>query len=165
MKGQISNYMAGIAFLFAFGISTMIALLILTNFITTIDATGLYVGQAKVAGTAFLNTLAVFDYIIMFVMIGLFIGVLLTTYRLKTNIAFFIASFIMAAFLGFFGYIMNYVFLQFWSQDVFSSILVYLPKTLVLLTNLHWIGLVFLVLGSIGLYAKRDKTEEGLVDL
>jgi len=50
---------------------------------------------------------------------------------------------------------MNYLFATFFSESVFSSVIVYFPLTLIICTNLHWVTLASIILGSISLYAKN----------
>jgi len=156
-KAQGSNYIAVILVLFLFGIVNIIAYLILTSFITQVATTGLYVGKAVEAGDGFLSGLRAFDYTIVILAILFIIGVVLTNFKLAANRAFFIVTIIMGIFWCFIAYFFNFIFVTYVSQSVFTAVLGFFPATILLLTNLHWLCLIMIILGSIALYAKREK--------
>ena len=93
-------------------------------------------------------------------MVLLIVALALANFRLRTNPAFFIITLIEAVFTGFVSYFFNYVFIQLVSDDIFNATLVFFPKTMIINTNLHWIALVAIIIGSISLYAKRKSTVE-----
>ena len=154
-KGQIQNYLAVVVFLFGFGIISILATLICTNMITEFTAAGYYSGEMESTGNAFLVALQLYDYIIVFVMIALIIGVGLTSFRLNTAPAFFIVTIIMGMFMSIVSYFFNYIFSQIVSDAAFSTVIAFFPRTILICTNLHWIALTALVIGSIALYGKR----------
>lgn len=154
-KGQIQNYIAVVVFLFGFGIISILATLIWVNMISEFTAAGYYTGAMETAGDSFLAALQLYDYIIVFVMVALIIGVGLTSFRLNTAPAFFIVTIIMGMFMGVVSYFFNYIFSQIVSEEVFASVIVFFPRTIMIGTNLHWIALVCLVIGSITLYGKK----------
>ena len=43
------------------------------------------------------------------------------------------------------------------SYSIFSAVIVSFPKTILICTNLHWVMLAMMVIGSITLYGKREK--------
>jgi len=161
MKGQAGNYLVGILVLFFFAITAMIAMLIYSGFLNSFATTGLDTGLANEVGQSFFRTFQMFDYITVFILVGLIIGVALTSWRLNTNMAFFIVSIMMASFTGFISYVFNFIFVQFISNPSIVGILVYFPRTILLCTNFHWISLAFFVVGSIALYGKREKGTGG----
>ena len=154
-KGQIYNYLAVVVFLFGFGIISILATLLWTNMITEFTVAGYYTDELASTGNAFLTALQLYDYIIVFVMIALIIGVGLTSFRLNTSPAFFIVTIIMGMFMGIVSYFFNYIFSQIVSDVAFATTIVFFPRTIMICTNLHWVALVCLVVGSITLYGKR----------
>ena len=154
-KGQIQNYLAIIIFLFGFGLVSIFATLLWVNMIQGFTDAGYYEGEMESTGNAFLTALQLYDYIMVIVMVVLIIGVGLTSYRLNTAPAFFIVTVIMGIFMGFVSYFFNYIFSQIVSETVFDSVTVFFPRTILICTNLHWIALVALIVGSITLYGKR----------
>jgi len=154
-KGQIQNYLAVVIFLFGFGIISILATLIWVNMISQFTAAGYYTGVMESTGNAFLGALQLYDYIIVLVMIVLIIGVGITSFRLNTAPAFFIVTVIMGIFMGFISYFFNYIFSQIVSETAFSTVIAFFPRTIMICTNLHWIALTALVVGSITLYGKR----------
>jgi len=154
-KAQVENYLAVIIFLFVFGISSIFAYLWMTNFITVFTATGFYVGTVASTGDSFLAGLRLFDNIIILVMTVLIIGVGITSFRLAAVPAGYIITFVMAAMYGLISYFFNYIFAQIVSNVAFSTVIMFFPGTILILTNLHWVMLVMIVIGSITLYAKN----------
>ncbi len=154
-KGQMKSYVAILAFLFIFGISVMISMVLLIDMKDAWVSSGLYDGQIEQTGDQFIAGLQVFDYISVLVMVFMIIGIILTSYKLATAPGFFVVTMFFGAFLGFLSYILNYIFIQFISNPVIATAQVYFPKTILLCTNLHWVSLAAIVLGSIALYAKR----------
>jgi len=154
-KGQVHNYIAVVVFLMGFGLISIIATLIWVNMINEFTTTGIYTGVIESTGNAFLSALQLYDYIIVFIMIALIIGVGLTSFRLNTSPGFFIVTIIMGMFMATVSYFFNYIFSQIVSQDVFAATVVMFPRTILICTNLHWVALVALIVGSITLYAKK----------
>ena len=54
----------------------------------------------------------------------------------------------------------NYIFSEIVNQSVFNAVVVHFPKTIIICTNLHWIMLIMIVIGSITLFAKREQGQE-----
>jgi len=158
-KGQIQNYMIVITTLFIFGIMSLIAAVLMNGVIQGFTDAGLYTGIISATGAKFLAAILLFDKIILFLAIGFIISIGITSFKLASPPAFFILSFIMAAFYGFVSYFFNHLFFQIASNTVFSTVTASFPLTLILCTNLHWIALAVFVVGSITLYAKRDTSE------
>lgn len=156
-KGQIQNYFAVIALLFSFAIITMIAMVIMLGFQTAFTDAGIWTGQIAETGEDFISAIQMYDSIAVVLLAALLIGVGLTSFRLNTAPAFFIVTLILAGFLGFTSYIYNYVFIQFVSQPTISAVEIYFPKMIAIATNLHWIALAAIVIGSVTLYAKKPQ--------
>ena len=156
-KAQGSNYISIVLVLFLFGVVNIVAYLILTSFITQVSTTGLYNGQAVVAGDGFVKGLQSFDYTIVLLAVIFIIGIAITSFRIAANRAFFIVTVVMGIFWCFISYIFNYIFAQYVGQAVFAVVLGVFPRTMLLLTNLHWLCLIMVIVGSISLYAKRPR--------
>jgi len=162
-KGQMHNYLAVMIVLFVFGFMSIFGAYYLSELIDGFTTAGYYTEPATIeAGEGFINASHMMDYIIVIIMTILIIGVGVTSYKLASSAIFFIISFVMAAFLGFIGYFFSYVFAQIVSQPVFVATLFFFPRTLLVCGNLHWVGLACLIIGSITLYAKRQR-EVGLI--
>jgi len=158
-KAQAENYIAVAIFLLIFGFVSVLATFMWLQFIDAFDEAGYYEGQMEETGNKFLSTLKLYDTIIVLVMIVLLIGVGLTSYRLRTSTAFFIITLITAAITGFVSFFFNFIFIELTGDALFNATLVFFPKTLIICTNLHWITLAAIVIGSITLYAKKDSGE------
>jgi len=162
-RGQLASYAVVIIFLFVFGFTMILGALILAEFIVGWTAAGIYTGAAERVGNQFMAVFGFMDYLIVLILIVLLIGIGITSFRLNTRAAFFIVTFILAPFLGFMAYFFNYLFIEMVSEPVFSTVLVLFPRTIIVCTNLHWVALATIVVGSITLYAKRPK--EGLAEV
>ena len=156
-KGQARNYIAIIIFLVMFGFLSILAFTIHNEFISAYNSTGYYTGPVKTAGDKFSEAFKLYDYMIVLIMAVLLLVVGITSFRLRTHPIFFIITVIEAIFIGFVSYFFNYVFVQLVSDSSFTAVLVYFPRTMLICTNLHWIALVAIVIGSITLYGKRQQ--------
>ena len=154
-KGQIQNYLAVVIFLFGFGLISIFATLLWVNMIQGFTTAGYYSGEMESTGNAFLVALQLYDYIMVLVMVALIIGVGVTSFRLNTAPAFFIVTIIMGIFMGFVSYFFNYIFSQIVSDASFAAVIVFFPRTIIICTNLHWVALAALIIGSVTLYGKR----------
>lgn len=156
-KGQIENYIAVITVIFVFAIISMIGLVLMLNVRTAFTDAGLYNGTLQETGDKFVAVYSVFDWVILLVMVTLIIGVGLTSFKLAAAPAFFIISVILSAFYGFVSYFFSFVFQEIVSNAVFAGTLAVFPRTIMICTNLHWVALITFVIGSITLFAKREK--------
>lgn len=156
-KAQFINYMSAIIVLVIFGFVSILIASIFLRFITAFQAAGLYTGEAAAVGDAFLATFRGYDWLIVFLLLGLVIGVIVSTFKVATRPVFFIITFIATPFFGLISFFFNFIFSNMISAEVFSATLVYFPRTLLICTNLHWVFLLNVVIGSITLYAKRSK--------
>lgn len=163
-SGQIRNYFVVVLFLFGFGFLSIVAAVIWLGFINAYTSAGIYSGVIESTGNNFLNAIVLHDYIIVLIMIALVIGVAVTSYRLNTSPVFFVVTLFMGAFLGLISFFFNYLFVRLVSESVFSTAVLLFPRTMIICTNLHWVSLICVVVGSITLYAKRESQESVYVE-
>ncbi len=97
----------------------------------------------------------ILDQILMAFVIGLIIGIGYTSYRLSAIPAFYVVTIVLGIIYCFFGYIFSYIFIQFISNPSLLSITKLFPLTIMICTNLHWLGLGLIVVGAITLYGKK----------
>ena len=155
-QGQIENYLAVIIFLFGFGLITLIAALIYSRFLTEATTAGLP-ANALAVGNTFLSAILFFDWVSIIILVVLIIGVGITSYKLNTAPIFFIVTVFMASLLGAISWFFNYMFIQIVSDAAFVTVITLFPKTMIICTNFHWIALICLVVGSITLFAKKER--------
>lgn len=153
-RGQIHNYFVIIALLFTLGILTMIAMVLMVGLEGAFSDAGMWSGIIETTGEGFKSSIQIYDTIIVLIMAVLMIGIGLTSYQLNTAPAFFIVTIIYAAFLGFSSYIFNYIFSRMVLTPELTAVQIYFPKLLAVCTNLHWIALATIIVGSLALYAK-----------
>lgn len=156
-KGMGRDLMAIIIFLLVFGFMSILGYLLLTNYITAFETTGYYTGVVATTGQNYLNTLRMFDAVTVIMLAILIVALGISNYKISTNPVFFVVTLVLACFFGFISYFFNYVFIQLVSDEVFTSILIYFPMTMIICTNLHWVMLVSIIVGSVTLYAKKPK--------
>ena len=145
--------------LFLFGIIALLAYIFLTNFSTDIQASGFGSTQMTETANDFLGTMLLFDKFIVAIMVAGIIGIGYLGFRLFKPRIMFLSTVFGAVFLGFTSYIFNYAFGTYSSNTVFATVIGSFPLTIIICTNLHWIGLAGLVIGSLTLYAKKDDLE------
>lgn len=156
-KAQANNYFAVIVSLFSFAVLTLIGYVLMTNFIQGFVDAGIYTGAVAAAGNSYLRTLLVFDKLTALIMTVLIVGVGVTSYRLATSNVYFIITFLLSAFYGLVAYFFNYMFAQIASNAAFATAIAYFPITILICTNLHWVMLICIIVGSITLYAKKER--------
>ena len=156
-KGQIENYMAIPVFLFIFALIIIFAYLILNNLITSMATMSIWDSTMQTTANGFLKGFRIFDYLFVFILISLIVGLIISSYKIRTAPIYAIVSIVFAPFLGFISYFMNYVFSQIVSQSVFTTTMAYFGKTLLICTNLHWVTLAAIIIGVISLFAKKEE--------
>jgi hypothetical protein len=156
-KGQAKNYFAVIMWLFAFGFISIMGYLILNSYITEFDNAGYADTEVHDTGVKFLQGISYLDNVIIVVMVILIIGIGITSFKLAAPPLFFLINFIMAAVYGFISFFMNFIFQEIVSDTIFTATLLFFPNTVLICTNLHWVMLVCIIVGSITLFGKKEK--------
>lgn len=155
-KGQAKNYFIIILFLLVIGVTSIFGFLMYTNVMTVFQALPVYNSDMQDAVDSFDKAMAFWDKLIVFLFLGLNIALIVSVYKLASKTIYFIVTFFLAAFYGFVAYSLNFVFQQVIGLEVFTYILVNFPATILLCTNLHWVMLLSIVIGSITLFAKKE---------
>lgn len=162
-KAQARDHFAIIVFLFIFSFMSFLGFALYLEFVSAFQASGFYVGQVESTGNAILESFKMYDMIIVVVMVLLIVALALSNFKLRTSPAFLIITIIEAVFTGYVSFFFNYIFIQMVSDPIFNAVIVFFPRTLVIMTNLHWVALVAIIVGSIALYGKKSG-DEGLVN-
>jgi hypothetical protein len=157
-KAQQHNYFAVIIVLFLFGFISILTYTLWLNFVTALTDAG-FASSSPVAATiaAWTNGFRALDYVMVLLLVFLILATGLTSYLIRTDSAFFIVTLIAGLFWGFVSYFFNHIFIQMVSQSIFDTAIGFFPRTLIICTNLHWIMLVLIIVGSITLYGKKKK--------
>lgn len=155
-KGMIAESASAIVFMFIFGFILLFCYYFLVAFIAGVNDAGVGSTDITNVGNSFLFGLRMMDYLGILFLFGLIAGVGIVSYRIASAPVYLIIVLVGSAFLGLVGYIFSFIFSQYASQTMFTAILVYFPRTLLICTNLHWVGLLTLIVGSITMYGKRD---------
>ena len=160
-KGQISNYLIIPIFIFTFAVMSIFGYYMFSETMDAWEETGLYNEESMDPVVAGYDAgLKILDLVIVLILCVLLVGLGISNFRIKTHPAFFVIVFLMAPFLGFVSFFFNYIFQQIVSQPVFTSTLLLFPRSYALASNLHWIALISIVIGSLTLYAKRGDSED-----
>lgn len=154
--------MSVVIFLAFFGMFNIIGYAVWLQFVTTLTATGFVTSPVGVAIAGWTLGFRAFDYVIAAMMVILILLTGLFNFRLQTKTAFFLVTFVVAIFWGFVSYFFNYVFIQVVSQSIFNTAVGFFPITMVICTNLHWVMLVEIIVGSFTLYGKKEETVQTL---
>lgn len=153
------NFFVIILALFVMGFMFVIGYVLLSNMVAGFAASGHYSATAAQMSNNYLAAQRVWDYAIVVVMVAMMVALMITSYRILASPVYFVATLVMGGFYGLAGYIFSYMFQEIMKQPALSAAIAYFPRTILLCTNLHWVGLASLVVGSIALYAKRQKGE------
>jgi len=153
------NYIVIPIFLFILGISSIAGLFLWLEWVDAFDDSGLYVGSVASVGNSFTSAMRLMDGIVVLIMVALLIGIGLTSWRIKVPAIYFLVMLVLGIFLGIVSYFFNYIFITIVSQPTFDTVRVYFAKTILICTNLHWISLVAIVMGSILTYSKKADYE------
>lgn len=156
-KGQQENYLALILFIFGFGFITLLSVVLYTKIRDAFITSGYYTGAVASVGNSFMSAFLLYDTIIVLILIVLLIGVGVTSYKLNTAPVFFVVTLVMGAFTGAISYFFNYIFIQLVSDSTFNTVVTLFPKTIIICTNLHWVALAAIIIGSITLYSKKER--------
>lgn len=156
-KAQGLNYIAVIIVLVLYGFFSVLAYTIWIEIVSALTAGGFYVGAVRVTVDAFTGAFQTTDYLIVLLTVFLIIGIGLTSYRLATSTAFFIITIVTGIFWGIVSYFFNYIFIQMVTPAIFQTTIGVFPRTMILCTNLHWVMLIEIIVGSLTLYGKKEK--------
>ncbi len=157
-RGLAKDILGALVFLLVFSVSAIVAYALYDGFMSEFEENNLLEsGAGKRVEEGFNNAMRSYDYILLIVFVILNIGLGITTYKIASPPIHFIVHFFLAAFYGIIAYLMNFAYAEFVSVPVISSIMNYFPISTVLLTNMHWLALFMLVLGSITTYVKKDQ--------
>lgn len=156
-KGQGMDRLSVMLFLFIMGFMSILGYLLLASFVSEFSATSFYSAEVQDVGEKFLAGIGLFDVILVLVMVILIIGIGITSYKLATPPVFFLITFVTGAIYGFISYFFNYIFSQMISDTMFTATLLHFPLTVLICTNLHWVMLICIIVGSITLYAKKER--------
>jgi len=153
-KGLGKSIIAMVVVLFVMGFLSILGYLLLSEYNTAIYAAGMNDSSIVYVGDTFLWSISFMDWVIVFAMFFLILGIGITSYKIAAPPAFFIVQFIMGIFYGLIAYFFNYMFQEIVGDAVFVAARLQFPNTLLICTNLQWIALAGLIIGALTLYGK-----------
>ena len=158
--GLLDNYIVIPIFLLLLGLSAIMGLYIWSSMVDGFTTAGIYTGTVQEVGDKFTGNFLLLDTITVIIMVALLIGIGVTTYRIKVPAVYFMIMLIMGIFLGIVSYMFNFFFAQFVSHTIFDTIRVHFVKTIWVCTNLHWVSLAAIIIGSFLTYSKKVDYEQ-----
>jgi len=158
-KGTLDNYLVVIIVLVAFAMSTVIAMYLFQQINTELSTTTFYSSDVSETMTSYNKALQLFDYVFVVLLFVLIIGVALTSFKINASPVFFVVSIAGGIFFIFVSLFFNIYMKMFLEQTIFTSTILYFPKTVYICQNLQWVALLTFIVGSISLYAKKEKGE------
>ena len=162
-KGQFGDYVSVVVFLVIFGFLCILGYLIYDSTMSSMSTAGVLTDETALKAKAgFDRGMNMFDYIVLFILIALIIGLGITSYKLATEPVFYFLTLLFAAFFGFASYLLSYMFGQMTiNSGAFSiTLLNHFPLTLLVCTNLHWVALVLVAVGSFTFFGKGQSGGE-----
>lgn len=156
-KAQFSNYMAIIIFLVMFGFLNILGYMIYDSTMNSLESANLLDDPAaQKAKAGFDRGMNMFDYIILIILVFLIIGLGITSYKLATEPVFYFITLFFAVFFGFVSYLFSYIFSSMTvNSGAFpAAVLNHFPLTILIGTNLHWVALVLVIVGSLTFFGK-----------
>lgn len=157
-KAQASNYFAVIIILFLFGFTCILTYTLWINFVSALTSSTINLDNPVLATLdAWTYGFRALDYVMVMFLVLLILGTGLSSYLIRTDSAFFIVTLVSGIFWGFVSYFFNHVFIELVSPSVFNTAIGFFPRTLIICTNLHWVMMVLIIVGSITLYGKKKE--------
>jgi hypothetical protein len=157
-KGQNATVLfAIIIFIMLFGFFTIFSYYFVVEYSTAMNATEYYPEESQELTEGILYTLRLFDYALIGIVMAMIIGLAITSYRVASEGVFFIVMLVSGIFYGYIAYFFNYLFQQLVSDAIFTATLQYFPLTVLICSNLHWVMLLEIIVGSIALWGKKPE--------
>lgn len=144
-------------FVFIFGILTFIGYSLFSQFYLGYQESGMLTPTTTEVFEDFGQGIKMFDWIAVIIVIVLIIGSTWALSIIKHTTIEFVAAWIMCPFIGFIGFVFNYMFLKFISEDIMNTVYLMFPKITILATNAHWIAFGTFIIAYSVIYVKRGK--------
>lgn len=154
-KGSITDAITVMVVLFVIGLTTVLMWFVFDTFRDALAGTPIYTEDMERAANSFDNVLRLFDYVLVIILLVIIAAQAFLNYKVAAEPSGFAAVFLLAAAVGLVGLFFSFVYASITREAVLVTAAGMFPSTLVILTNLHWVGLLSLLIGSITLYAKR----------
>lgn len=148
--------------LFAVGIFSIFLYLFNTSFFTMFDSTGLNDSSTMSVENSILGANLMLDWVMVLFMIMAIVGIAVLGYRNTSAPINFIIIIFLAIFLGLVSYLFNYLFYQIVTNSTFASVVLFFPNTILICTNLHWLSLGMLIVGSFATFTSNRSGQVGL---
>ena len=159
-KGQIQQIVFVIVFITIFAISVLLGRGILDRFDNQLEDGGHHTNESREALNTFQSTWASFDTLVVFVVIGLTLGLLVTSWVLPSHPVFVVVNIIGIFVLVLVSAVLANTYGEIKESGIFAEGGDY-DNIDFIMTKLPWICVVITVLSSIVLYTKRGSVNSG----
>ena len=159
-KGQIQQIVFVLIFITVFAISVLLGKGILDQFDSKLESGGMHTNESRASIDTFQASWASFDYLVVFVVVGLTLGLLVTSWVLPSHPVFVIVNIVGIFVLVLIAAVLANVYGEVKESGIFAEGGDY-DNIDFIMTKLPWICVVITVLSSIVLYVKRGSVDSG----
>jgi len=160
VEGIIKIVIISIISLFVVGMTSIFMYLITDSFFDEFNNSGFNTSDTAKVETSAINTLQFLDWVIVLLLGLTILSCLYAGYRYSDPPLFFVVTFFASMFVGAIGYILDYIFKEVVTTSQFASVITYFPNTIIICTNLHWIGLACIIISGLVAYTSRGTPTE-----
>lgn len=160
-KGILRSATVAAFAVFAIALTFLVAATIHKEADNQLQTLPYYTSQVGDLMDSYYNTYRILDYLMILIVIALVIGIAVSSLKVASNPVYFAIVFLLTPILAAVCYSLSYIFIQFASNSYFTSVVSIFPRTIFFSSNLHWIFLIEIAVGSITMYGKISKGQEG----
>ena len=159
-KGQIRDSIFVIVTLISIAMTMVVAGYLYTQIDTGLADSGLETNISAQAFDDFEIAFTTFDSSYAFIVIGLIIALLISSFFIPTHPVFIVINIIGLMILMFMGAIFSNLYSEFILQEGMSTV-AYYPITTFIATKMPWIGSIIIFISTILMYAKAKTDGDG----
>ena len=159
-KGQISDIVFCLVTLTSIFITLLVAVYIYNQIDIGFSDSGLETNESAEAYDAFEVSFGIFDKSFIFIMIGLIIALIISSFAIPAHPIFLVINVIGFIVLIFLGAILSNAAYDISEQEGLNDSMSYLPVSSYIVGKLPWIGAIIVLISSIVMYSKV-KSEGG----
>ena len=163
-KGYINESMAVVGAIFVLFLGTIIGYAVYDGFtgeIQNMSMVELNNSDVKATIEGFDRGMNMWDKILAFLVFSAILSVGWFAYNFTPPRIFLVLIWIWGFFIGFVSLVFSYTFGVFASQPALASTMTHFPMTNILGSNLHWIGLACIVIGTVLAFRNSSGGSQG----
>jgi F0F1-type ATP synthase assembly protein I len=157
-KGQIGDMFFVIFMITSIAITFIVAGYVYKQIDTGFSESGLETNESSIAYDQFESSFKIFDSAFIFIILGLTIGIVISSFQIQTHPIFLVLNIIGILVLIFLGAVSSNLYTDVISQEGMNvSALAYYPITTNVMAILPWIAVAIAILVTIIMYAKGEQ--------